>query len=248
MNSNTLPSLTTNVTRSAQDAKPSIRDADPGTPRPLYTPLNVNHNEIRLIRLLPSNISSSPIQCMLATVSLSTNLPYNALSYVWSDQKGTVPISVNGTPFNVTRNLYTTLKYLRRDHEDLILWVDAICINQSDIPERNAQVPRMGSTFEGAQETLVWLGEDDCNAGLGFNLIEMWPKQDENEPGFPSTCIRENPGLFDPAACESLASLSRLEWWHRAWTFREFVVSPSVTWVCGKNAITWETVSSAASV
>ena len=38
-------------------------------------------------------------------------------------------------------------------------WIDAVCINQLDVPERNAQVQRMADIYVNARRTLVWLGE-----------------------------------------------------------------------------------------
>ncbi|EHK97015.1 putative Heterokaryon incompatibility protein 6, OR allele [Glarea lozoyensis 74030] len=39
-------------------------------------------------------------------------------------------------------------------------WIDAICINQDDIPERNSQVQRMGDLYTNASFVMVWLGPD----------------------------------------------------------------------------------------
>lgn len=59
-------------------------------------------------------------------------VPYEALSYVWGKEKSTDKIRVDGYPFTVTENLYQALSNLRRSGEDRVLWVDAICINQSN--------------------------------------------------------------------------------------------------------------------
>jgi hypothetical protein len=37
-------------------------------------------------------------------------------------------------------------------------WIDAICINQSDINERNEQVPRMGDIYSMASRVWIWMG------------------------------------------------------------------------------------------
>lgn len=50
--------------------------------------------------------------------------------------------------------------------------VDPVCINQTDIPERNSQVLIMRDIYRGASETLVWLGEADLDHGAAFNLLE----------------------------------------------------------------------------
>jgi hypothetical protein len=40
-------------------------------------------------------------------------------------------------------------------------WIDALCMDQSNIPERNDQVERMGDVFKRADGVIVWLGKED---------------------------------------------------------------------------------------
>jgi hypothetical protein len=53
------------------------------------------------------------------------------------------------TPFNpsgvfyVRDNLAAALMQFRREDEDVNIWCDAICINQTDVKEKTAQVARM---------------------------------------------------------------------------------------------------------
>jgi hypothetical protein len=48
-------------------------------------------------------------------------------------------------------------------------WVDAICINQNDLNERNKQVPRMGDIYSMASRVWIWIGlpskvfSEDCD-------------------------------------------------------------------------------------
>jgi hypothetical protein len=97
---------------------------------------------------------------------------------VWGDPNITQNIVMNGSSFAVTTNLVDALQAIVT-HEVLteyslptLLWVDAICINQTDIPERNSQVLIMRDIYRGASETLVWLGEADLDHGAAFNLLE----------------------------------------------------------------------------
>jgi hypothetical protein len=38
------------------------------------------------------------------------------------------------------------------------MWIDAISINQDDIPEKNNQVALMSEIFHKAERVLIWLG------------------------------------------------------------------------------------------
>lgn len=40
-------------------------------------------------------------------------------------------------------------------------WIDFLCMNQSNIEERNAQVARMADVFKKADGVVVWLGKED---------------------------------------------------------------------------------------
>ena len=49
-----------------------------------------------------------------------------------------------------------------------MLWVDAVCINQSDIEERGHQVKLMRRIYKNATRVLIWIGEDiQFNNGHG---------------------------------------------------------------------------------
>ena len=81
-------------------------------------------------------------------------------------------ITVDGQSLPVTENLWLALRRVKLHGMIKLrhLWVDAICINQGDIPERNAQVQRMADIYSTADATLVWLGEvtEDVNLVMKF--------------------------------------------------------------------------------
>jgi ubiquinone biosynthesis protein UbiJ len=67
-------------------------------------------------------------------------------------------IELNGTRVDVRENLWSALVHLRDSRQERGLWIDALCINQGDIEERNHQVKLMAFIFARAEEVLVWLG------------------------------------------------------------------------------------------
>lgn len=69
---------------------------------------------------------------------------------------------------SVTPNLKHALQRLRNGTEELVLWVDAICINQDDIPERNVQTANMRAIYQGSESVAVWLGLENSH-GLESN-------------------------------------------------------------------------------
>ncbi|KAK4501894.1 hypothetical protein PRZ48_007703 [Zasmidium cellare] len=84
--------------------------------------------------------------------------------------------------FNVTVTLYEALKSLRkaapriREQNPMLdwqpIWVDAMCINQGNVEERNSQVSMMGKIYSNAWVVWIWLGESD-EVKEGLNLIQQ---------------------------------------------------------------------------
>jgi hypothetical protein len=129
-----------------------------------YRPLTQRH-EIRLVVLKPALSLSHPIKCTLKHVILgqcSSNYkqlnPYEALSYTWGGRNGTIPISCDGQTLLVTPNCESALRHLRNTFTERVLWIDAICINQESMEEKQLQVPLMGRVYNLAKRVIAWLG------------------------------------------------------------------------------------------
>jgi hypothetical protein len=136
-----------------------------------YSPLNRERAEIRLLRLLPSADGWSPVVCELEHVSLDDDIRYEALSYTWGGDVRTDSITLTGTAFPVTSNLFAALRALRQEHSDSYLWIDAVCINQEDVSERNQEVLRMLRIYQRAERVVVWLEEASDDSTLAINHL-----------------------------------------------------------------------------
>ncbi|PQE06204.1 HET domain protein [Rutstroemia sp. NJR-2017a BBW] len=128
-----------------------------------YSPLDPSVDGIRLLVLEPGAREEIP-KCTLKHVTFGERPKYEALSYTWGDETQRRDILLGGHSFSVTKNLYDALCCLRHPSEPRQLWTDAICINQTDIPERNRQLPIMASIYGRAQTVLVWLGLYETNS------------------------------------------------------------------------------------
>jgi hypothetical protein len=76
---------------------------------------------------------------------------YEALSWCWGIAAPTSYINIrkDGRIYSkkVQPDLLAALKALRDPQKDRYLWIDAICINQEDIGERNHQVEMMSTIY-----------------------------------------------------------------------------------------------------
>ncbi|KAI0850529.1 heterokaryon incompatibility protein-domain-containing protein [Daldinia vernicosa] len=135
-----------------------------------YSSLDHSRREIRLLHLHPGKLSSL-ISCHLSQCSLDDKPTYEALSYVWGTSINPQRIvltrdnlfPLEGSDFAVAPNLYAALQFIRKPDAERIVWIDAICINQEDIPEREYQVALMGQIYSGAKQVLCWLGTPNDN-------------------------------------------------------------------------------------
>ncbi|PPJ58412.1 hypothetical protein CBER1_11400 [Cercospora berteroae] len=130
----------------------------------IYTPLDVAVGQIRIARILPSEDCSAVVRCELDIVALpAVYTAFEALSYCWGDPRITANIELGGAVAAVTVNLEAALRQFRADAEGkaVFIWIDAICINQQDVEERNHQVTLMQEIYTRATNVRVWLGVAD---------------------------------------------------------------------------------------
>lgn len=184
----------------------------------------------------------------------SSTLDFEALSYVWGSAIGlrriqvvqSVSEPVNSGHLAVTSNLETALRYLRLKSVARTLWIDAICINQQDLNERAAQVPRMGQIYGQARRVVAWLGPADSDVSCPLQLLERLGAQIEmSNDG--SLAIKSGV-LFQewakeklPVSDEQWASLSRLlhrPWFERVWIIQEIsLANPDAVVMLGNSSI-----------
>lgn len=125
-----------------------------------YSPLNTERHEIRLLEILQDDWTE-PLRCRLRIASLDDQLPYKTLSYVWGQSDPKCDIRVDDCVVSVNPNLFDAIRRLRAhiSKDTLVIWVDALCVNQSNVPERDYSVGLMRRIYTQCTEVLVWLGE-----------------------------------------------------------------------------------------
>lgn len=147
-----------------------------------YDPLEPD--AIRLLKMLPE---STPDDIRLKLYQepncINPRERYLVLSYCWEDPTPVANILVNSDAFPVAQNLLDWPKTVaNRDNGDLrsafwddddcrSFWVDAICIDQTNTPERNAQVQQMWRIYSNAEWVLSWLGPPTDEIITAFGLL-----------------------------------------------------------------------------
>ncbi|OTA62910.1 HET-domain-containing protein [Hypoxylon sp. EC38] len=154
---------------------------------------------------------------------------YDALSYTWGNQEKTDEIYIEGRVLGITRNLYIALTRLRSPTDSRCLWIDAICINQDNVQERNHQVHMMKRIFSAASSVIVWLGdaEGSVHATLEMILKCNWSRGKKNIFNYPEKSLR------------GLNELFGRPWWKRIWIVQEVVAAREIVVLLGDTIFPW---------
>ncbi|OTA98372.1 hypothetical protein M426DRAFT_113399 [Hypoxylon sp. CI-4A] len=198
---------------------------------------------------------------------------YSALSYTWGhpilqdfqdDLSHT--IICNGQHMPIGMNLHDALQhiYVESSIAPPLLWVDAICINQSDLAERAAQVALMTSIYSNASNVVVWLGKEDSDAREAHAILaEYTPALRQivtdlvsGETGdvmraaavnlYDDAGLHEKYGLT-PRSMDSWTALVRFlsrRWFSRIWIVQEMVFNRSHLLCCGPLRFDWADLDS----
>jgi hypothetical protein len=137
-----------------------------------YDSLASSSSKFRLLTLQPATERHAPLRGSLETRSLAEDdLGYGAVSYCWGNPARKHPLWIGNQAMAISDNLSTALKYLRHETMPMPFWVDAICINQDSISEKNHQVRRIRRIYSTACVVLVWLGESDLDIDAAFRFL-----------------------------------------------------------------------------
>ncbi|KAI0385123.1 HET-domain-containing protein [Hypomontagnella monticulosa] len=213
-----------------------------------YEPLDSKTREIRVLTLLPGAFEE-PIQVSISKQSLNANHLYNALSYVWGDPNsarnpGNI-IQIDGHDFPVTTNLLTALRHLRlyAGATPITLWIDAVCINQTDVDERTQQVSMMRDIYASADRVFIWLGEGDDESDAVFDTLPMLAtrkhRQDDEQDKALVDAVRKCSGFLS-------GLMSQRPWFTRVWIIQELAMAKNDPQVmCGRKSVTWSVLMKA---
>lgn len=186
----------------------------------------IGSQELRLLQ--PVSASRHVLRFSILRVRRTTAPRYTAVSYTWGQDEPSEVVYLGGRAFHVRPNLWSCLYYLSlsaKQTEWNYLWVDAICINQNDIGERNLQVGVMDTTYRNATCVSVWLG--------------LPPLPDEYTP----LLQRDSPTKtleVDPVDWELwLPDLANRPYWSRFWVIQEFLLGANVDLYCSNSKMDW---------
>ncbi|KAJ9652678.1 hypothetical protein H2198_008081 [Neophaeococcomyces mojaviensis] len=224
------------------------------------------------------NIPDSPLKCEMITTSLDlykiplSNYPahgvnklrnalaryflddqpfskeFFAVSYVWGNPAAVCETEINGTAARIGESLHAALSSIRNNTRFRILWVDALCINQSDNKEKSWQVQQMAAIYSRARATISWLGPPSQDSNLALEtLTELdkktsrlsWFIREAKEGGRPPSKIK-NMALQiagDSSRWNAIVNMCARPYWTRIWIFQEMACTRDRYFLCGDSVV-----------
>ena len=177
-------------------------------------------DSMRVLDLQPDE-PGSMISGVLREVRLSVNPAYECISYTWGHEPASKEIDLNGTLVRVRPNLWNFLQQLRQQDSTRTVWVDALCISQTDLEEKAQQVQMIGQIFKQAVRVLAWIGE----GSEGIREIIRLARRNEKSERDISSAFEE---------------LVMQPYWARTWVVQEVVLGQSVSVWCGDDYLSWD--------
>jgi hypothetical protein len=209
-----------------------------------YEPLD--DRQMRLVHLYPTR-RDGLMYCTIEHVSIDDNPSFEALSYTWGTSAEQFHIQVGVSVLSIGENLAMALRTLSSMDKLRIIWVDAICIDQSNASERNHQVRFMKDIYTRASSVLIWLGEaadgsdalldylDTLDASSALTEHRAWIGYDENQSWDKRVSFQQ-----PPVPQESVDALLCRPWFGRVWIQQEAAVNVHTKVQCGSKVVTWD--------
>ncbi|UPX11197.1 uncharacterized protein EKO05_0001817 [Ascochyta rabiei] len=227
--------------------------------RKLYSYKPLLHGYIRLLYLLPGNREGC-LQAVLNHIACNYAGTYQALSYVWGgDVRDRELLTPDGV-IPITTSLYKALLALRQTDQGIMIWVDAVCINQTDTKEKAQQIRLMPEIYQACECAYAFLSEGSPATDQALEmLMQLRARTAQEKQQQSSKNIADGndsprmmsmwggdrlPPLNSPI-WESVETLFTLPYFRRAWIIQEVVAAPNVKFACGEWLIDWKDLCAA---
>jgi hypothetical protein len=185
-------------------------------------------NSIRLVQIHAGD-STANLACNIIQTKLDEAPPYEAISYTWgsTEHLQTIPCGPEGGNIAVTQNCESVLRRLRDPNSPRLVWIDAICIDQGNIGERNAQMAIMSQIYQNARRVVIDIGEASPSSDRALHAIMNCSEKVlyAMELGLQ---IRDDVG-----------ELYQRPWFERVWVLQETFRSEEATVLCGTTLVPW---------
>lgn len=210
---------------------------------------------IRILNLLPPKDSTTKdLHCTLSVAKLEDKPSYEAISYVWGPPEFPERLYLPSGYLAITSSLAAALRQLRYPDRPRHLWVDAVCINQSDDIEKGHQVELMSQIYRHTSCALAWLGPDnsvglfdhleklaDIHRDVGVNRACNFTDILEMRATAPMNYMYQLPLaaqlIMQGYSNSNIWSLLDLPWFERLWILQEAILPRRILLCWGSETL-----------
>jgi len=198
---------------------------------------------IRVLHIHPAP-ETDPLTCSLEHCDLDNDPEYEAISYVWGNSELTCSLICDLNVIPVTRSLREALLRVRLLDRIRTVWIDGLCINQTDNVEKSHQVQLMQRVFRNAHRVLVWLGPDqELCARKAFDICILLGQRDMDLEELETTLTSMNRVMHKSREnWYPVAGLNRCPWWERVWIIQEIALAKDLLFFWGMEEIQWTNI------
>jgi hypothetical protein len=152
------------------------------------------------------------------------------------------------------------------EYHSVLLWVDALCINQGDPVERSQQVRQMRQIYSRASEVVSWIpcgsekavyylmrnrfhgeeieGEIQLQLRKRKNGVPVKGSDNENDVvSLDEYEARDTPQEWVDWGWDIMEGFFTQAYWRRVWVIQEVAVATKVKVLCGSYEIAWDDVA-----
>jgi hypothetical protein len=145
---------------------------------------------------------------------------------------------------------------MRLQEQFCVYWIDAICIDQDSVLERNHQVQMMRQIYSNAVSVSVWLGEVDqaltsdiamehletkfgATYGDFVSYAKRATKNYSRSPSQQTAWQEAVESMLGVQQIEAIVKLCNRPYWSRIWIVQEACLAPKLTVFCGSKRVDW---------
>ncbi|KAF1823935.1 heterokaryon incompatibility, partial [Dissoconium aciculare CBS 342.82] len=150
---------------------------------------------------------------------LDSKPKFTALSYAWGNPPEGCTVSVNRYEVKIRKNLWRFLRQARGSPQALFeyIWIDALCVDQSNAAERRHQVALMGEIFAAAERVIAWIGPAHGGSDSALESIRLASPQ--------WTARKSAARKWSSPEASAIRAICVRRYWKRLWIFQELLLA-----------------------
>jgi hypothetical protein len=153
-------------------------------------------------------------------------------------------IILNDKQCRVSDTIEQALRELCRRDNSFPVWVDQLCINQSDAEEKTNQVLQMRYTYSNADSAVAWLGPAFHDSDILFTYLRRVGSENMNRD-WASLALLHDDEVHLQRVARAWDLLCQRPYWTRLWILQEVSLASDISFSCGSSSIPFQTLQAA---